>query len=237
MGTYEKETNCIVMELKLEHINVNLPIRGGGNRKLLSGVNLSVQGGDFTLLYGDNGSGKTSLIRAVAGLNPYYSGSIQIREKAVDVESHIGLIKSHSSILLTVPVRPVGMRVREFLDLYENERDIALYKELFELFSIGKLMDSFMDSVSDGERQKVLLTKVLSKKTNLLILDEPSTYLDFNSREKLYDFLSSRLIKLNKAILISTHDLHNAKKHLNNSYYVKDGAVEETGLELTISKT
>ena len=91
-----------------------------------------------------------------------------------------------------------------------------------------------MDSISDGERQKVLLTKVLSKKATVIILDEPSTYLDYTSREKLYEFLSNRMIPMGKALLISTHDLHNAREHMSKSYLVKDGKVVATQQKLEI---
>ena len=214
-------------ELRLRNIDVNLP-----SGRVLSDVNLDARAGEITLLYGDNGTGKTSLIRVISGLNTHYSGDIEMHNESIDIDNHISVVRKRSSILLTVPVRPAGMRVREFLGLYEEERNDTLYSELVELFSVAKLMNSYMDSISDGERQKVLLVKVLSKNVDLIILDEPSTFIDFRSREKLYEFISERLMKLGKAILLSTHDLHNAREHLSNSYHVIEGKVSETGTVL-----
>lgn len=217
------------MQLSLENIECNL-----SKKKLLGGVNLSVDRGELTLLYGDNGSGKTSLIRVIAGLNRNYSGSVVINGEEVISQNHFSLVKRHCSILLTIPVRPTGMKVKDFLDLYSDERDLGLFDELYQLFSIDKLIDSYMDSISDGERQKVLLTKTLSKDVGLLILDEPSTYLDYNSKEKLYNFISTRLMDKGRAILLSTHDLHNAQEHISNSFLVNNGIVIETGKELKV---
>ena len=137
-------------------------------------------------------------------------------------------MKDRASILLTVPINPSGITVREFLGLFENEKNDKVFDELYSGFNISKIANSFLDSISDGERQKVLLLKVLSKDVDLFILDEPGTFLDYSTKKYLYDFIRRMVKEQKRGVLISSHDLDHLRETIDGSYRLHDGTGELT---------
>ena len=192
--------------------------------KLLKNLSLKVNVHDVVLLKGLNGAGKTSLMRTIAGLMPFSDGDIYIENQKLTKNNHNSIVRESCSVLLTMPLQANGILVSDYFDLHLNQLDSSEFEKLKDLFSIQYLMDKYIDQLSDGERQKVLLIKTLSKRASLYLLDEPSTFLDYKSKEILYNYLKTKTQELNKAILICSHDLLNVEAFSNKIFLIENGS-------------
>lgn len=157
------------------------------------GINLSVADGEMVLLKGPNGSGKTTFLKTLAGLIPPLAGSFYA-PGAVLVPTRIPKIK--------------GFTVTEFIDTCLSFTSKAGNKKysvsaVLEKLGLGELAERDISTLSDGQFQKVCICPAVASGKKLLLLDEPTAFLDADSKVQLMDFLKS----LKATILLSSHDL------------------------------
>lgn len=168
-----------------------------GGRAVLDHVDVRVSAGEIVTLVGPNGSGKTSLLRVLLGLQPVDSGSIQRRP---------GLRVGYMPQRLQVePVLPLS--VKRFLllagQITDNELHIACQRS-----GIEKLLQKPLQGISGGELQRVLLARTLLRKPDLLVLDEPAQGVDINGQQQLYQLIAEIRTELGCGVLMVSHDLH-----------------------------
>jgi ABC-2 type transport system ATP-binding protein len=191
-----------------------------GKLTALDGVNLNLKSGCITGLLGPNGSGKTTLIKLVAGLLQPSEGDVLVCGYPVGPES-----KAVVSYLSDRICLDPQMRVRDALDFYEDfyadfRRDTA-----FEMF--GKLdLDSGkrLKTLSKGNREKVQLILVMSRKARLYLLDEPIGGVDPAARDYIINTILSNYSK-DAAVLISTHLIQDVEQILDDIIFLKEGKV------------
>lgn len=170
-------------------------------------LNLTINRGDLVLLSGRNGSGKTTFLKTVAGLLTPLSGTISA-PGAVLIPTRIPKVK--------------GFTVTEFVNTgltpnYHEEggrypsRSLSV-GETLELLGIAELADRDISTLSDGQFQKACLAPALASGKQLILLDEPTAFLDTESRENLMQLLSSFT---NCAVIVSSHDIAACKPHCN----------------------
>ncbi|MDY6277539.1 MAG: ABC transporter ATP-binding protein [Bacteroidales bacterium] len=157
------------------------------------GINLSVADGEMVLLKGPNGSGKTTFLKTLAGLIPPLAGSFYA-PGAVLVPTRIPKIK--------------GFTVTEFIDTCLSFTSKAGNKKysvsaVLEKLGLGELAERDISTLSDGQFQKVCICPAVASGKKLLLLDEPTAFLDADSKVQLMEFLKS----LKATILLSSHDL------------------------------
>ncbi len=157
------------------------------------GINLSVADGEMVLLKGPNGSGKTTFLKTLAGLIPPLAGSFYA-PGAVLVPTRIPKIK--------------GFTVTEFIDTCLSFTSKAGNKKysvsaVLEKLGLGELEERDISTLSDGQFQKVCICPAVASGKKLLLLDEPTAFLDADSKVQLMEFLKS----LKATILLSSHDL------------------------------
>ena len=139
-------------------------------------INITILGGRLTCLIGDNGIGKSTLLRTLSGFQPKVGGEIWL-----------------------------GSREADSLSQRERSRIISI-QSLVET-GAWPLRDRKIDSLSDGECQKVMIARALAQETPIILLDEPTAFLDFHSRIDTLRLLSRLAHTMGKTILLSTHDL------------------------------
>ena len=228
-----KENNILV---KL--INVGL-LR---NQKwLVKGVSLTVEKGQIVTLIGPNGSGKSTTAKIAIGIHKNIEGKVE------KFTNKIGYVPQKISIDWTLP-----LRVSDFMVLTENLSDEAI-NEALSLTGAEHLKHKSLGNLSGGEFQRVLLARAVSKKPELLVLDEPVQGVDFTGEIALYKLIKEISEKLNCGILLISHDLHTVMSAtdfvlclnghvccsgtpkdvaMNNEYKVLFGAVSYTHLTL-----
>jgi len=163
---------------------------------LVKGVSLQVEKGKIVTLIGPNGSGKSTTAKIALGLFKNIEGQVE------KFTNNIGYVPQKISIDWTLP-----LRVKDFMLLTDNLKDDAL-DEALTLTGVKHLKDKNLGNLSGGEFQRVLLARAISKKPELLVLDEPVQGVDFTGEIALYELIKKISEKLNCGILLISHDLH-----------------------------
>lgn len=186
-----------------------------GTTRVLKNISFNVESGDFVGLAGPNGAGKTTLIKAILGLLPIVSGSVNLFNKPITEFNEWGSIgylpQKSSTISALFPAtvsEVIGLGLLsqgKWLKRLNNE-DQKKIDEILDELGITNLKDKIFSELSGGQQQKVLLARALVSKPKLLIFDEPSTALDPESRESFFQILKRLNSKEQIAIILITHD-------------------------------
>ena len=163
---------------------------------LVKGVSLQVEKGKIVTLIGPNGSGKSTTAKIALGIYKKIDGSVE------KYTTKIGYVPQKISIDWTLP-----LRVNDFMILTESISD-DLIDEALSLTGVIHLKDKNLGDLSGGEFQRVLLARAISKKPELLVLDEPVQGVDYTGEIALYELIKKISDKLNCGILLISHDLH-----------------------------
>ena len=163
---------------------------------LVKGVSLTVKKGQIVTLIGPNGSGKSTTAKIAIGIHKNIEGKVE------KFTNKIGYVPQKISIDWTLP-----LRVNDFMVLTENLSDEAI-NEALSLTGAEHLKHKSLGNLSGGEFQRVLLARAVSKKPELLVLDEPVQGVDFTGEIALYKLIKEISGKLNCGILLISHDLH-----------------------------
>jgi len=191
------------------HSRVNRP-------PVVSGLNLQLRSGQLTCLIGPNGIGKSTLLRTLAGLQKPLGGDILIDGRPIS-QLHSEELARKVSIVLTDSSHPGDLRVAQVVELgrlpYTNwlgtlsKVDHQIVRQSLELVNAISLTGRSFSELSDGERQKVMIARALAQEPTVMILDEPTAFLDWPNRVDLLVKLKEIASETEKAILISSHDL------------------------------
>jgi iron complex transport system ATP-binding protein len=179
-------------------------------------LNLNLQEGKLIALIGANGIGKSTLLRTITGIQKPISGTVLLNDKNIHkLDSRI--LAQNLSVVLTEKLPPSNLTVFELIALgrqpYTNwigqltDTDIAKINEAIALTQIEHLISKKHYEISDGQLQIVLIARAIAQNTSLIILDEPTTYLDLQHKVVLFKLLKKLTQETGKCILFSTHDI------------------------------
>ena len=226
---------------------------GGKTPKVIANeLNLRLNAGEFVCLVGPNGAGKSTLLRTVTGLQPKLSGEIHLSGRRLE-SYHPRELANQVSVVLTSPISVGAMRVDElaamgrfpFTGLFDrmSDRDWEVVHETLRVVGVDGLSQRYVHTLSDGERQKVMIARALAQEPHLLVLDEPTAYLDLPGRVVVMDLLHDLASGHDKAVLTSTHDLDLALRHadriwlMDDSGQIHQGAPEDLVLNGSFAQT
>lgn len=181
-------------------------------RVLFEDINLKLSRGRLVCLMGPNGVGKSSLIRTISGLQPLLDGNVTI--EGVGDEDHL---PRQVSTVLTEKASVANMQVYEFVSFGRypyldwkaslSKPDHEKINDALAKVGIDDLRYANVSTLSDGQMQMVMIARALVQDTPIILLDEPTAHLDLNHRLEVMKLLKTLTRELNKAILISTHEL------------------------------
>jgi zinc transport system ATP-binding protein len=182
------------MIVKLE--NISLVLNG---QNILSDINLQLAKGKITTLIGPNGGGKTSTARILLGILKPTSGKVMM-----DSKIKIGYMPQKIAIDKTIP-----LTAKDFIQLSKRQIkfDEALQKLSLRL-NVEKILDKQIHDLSGGQMQKILFLRALTNNPDLLVLDEPTQYMDIAATQDFYQIIDEVRKASNCAILLISHDLH-----------------------------
>lgn len=186
-------------------------------RKVVAeGITANIQSGELTCILGANGIGKSTLLRTLSAFQPKLAGEVFVQGKEIASYTEKQLSKL-LSVVLTEKCDVKNMSARELIGLGRspytgfwgtlNEDDKQMVDKAISLVKIENLANRMVDTLSDGERQKVMIAKALAQDTPIIFLDEPTAFLDFPSKVEIMQLLHRLSRKTNKTIFLSTHDL------------------------------
>ncbi len=183
---------------------------------LLNNLNLSLESGKLVALLGQNGAGKSTLLRALTCDERPLAGTIEVNGKNLldmsqkDRSRLIGLVSTErvqAGALTVTELVGLGRQPHTgFLGRLDDE-DRAIVRQSMEDAGIIGKANEYMPSLSDGERQKAMIARALAQQTPIIILDEPTAFLDVASRIETMRLLQTLAHDRGKAVLLSSHDI------------------------------
>lgn len=201
-------------------------------KSLLTDVTLTIECGVLTSLQGRNGTGKSTLLRCIAGLTKPTSGSVLINNQSL-----FELLPLERSRLIgtlwTDRVRLPGLTLRDlvWMGTYNARKASStaelnrITEECIDIMDLRILAQQPLDQLSDGELQKAMIARALAQKPSFLLLDEPTTFLDYVAKEELMETLRRLSENNGPGILFTSHDLDIIGKHAQRKLELKNGSV------------
>lgn len=213
-------------------------LTAGYNKKAVVGdANFKVNRGEIVTIIGANGVGKSTLLKTVAGLLPVIDGDILFGDKKlVDISSREKAKKL--SVLLTDKINSDYMTCYDVIATgryaYTNglgmlsEDDKKAIDEAISEINIREIQDKHFDKLSDGQKQRVMLARAICQKPEMIILDEPTSFLDIGYKIEIMSMLK-KLASNNIAVLMTMHDLDIVKKVSDKVISIKEGKIDKIG--------
>ncbi|MCI0522952.1 MAG: ABC transporter ATP-binding protein, partial [Bacteroidales bacterium] len=214
---------------------------------IMEHLTLTARRGELVALIGRNGTGKSTLLRTMVALQPPLSGVARL--SGIDIlSSDRSSLPKVVSFASTEPFAVHNIKVREVVALgrfpYTNwigtltRADELSVNEALEATGILSLAERNIDAVSDGEKQRALIARSLAQDTELLVMDEPTAYLDLPSRYNIVSLLKKLTREKGKCVIYSTHDLDTAINEADKIWLMSERGVAEGAPEdLMLSKT
>lgn len=212
----EKEALIHLNQLSIGYKKSDKPI------EILAGLNYSFYAGELVGIMGLNGMGKSTLLKSIAGLLPSLKGSIEVAGTKVGIEQVVELSKKVSIVLTerfggfnltTMDVVSSGLSPYTNLFNQLNANQHQLVNEAIKQCHLQDYQNHRIEELSDGFFQRTLIAKALAQQTPVMLLDEPSAFLDFASKHELFILLKHLAELQKKCILISSHDIEMLKKY------------------------
>ncbi len=180
------------------------------------GIDASLFSGELTCLLGPNGAGKSTLLKTLSAFIPPLAGRIVIEGRDLADYSDSDLAKV-IGVVLTERINLSNMSVEELVGMGRSpytgfwgaltEHDRSIVDEAISLVRINELRHRMVNTLSDGERQKVMIAKALAQETPIIFLDEPTAFLDYPSKVEIMQLLQELSRVKDKTVFLSTHDL------------------------------
>ena len=222
-----------------------------GTEAVASSLNAEIRSGELTCLLGANGVGKSTLLRTLSAFQPKLGGHIYIKGKELEEYADrelaclLGVVLTERSDVHDLSVADlIGLGRSPYTGFWGTLRreDREAVDRAVALVGIEGLMGRMSDTLSDGERQKVMIAKALAQETPVILLDEPTAFLDFPSKVEIMLLLHDLSRETGKTIFLSTHDLDLALQ-LADKVWLLDrtqglavGTPEDLALDGTLSR-
>ena len=216
----------------------NLRVKIAG-KEILHGLNVDIAAGRRTAIVGPNGAGKTTLLRALAGLNHRYTGEIVLDGRELGSYSEKALARVRA-ILPQERAAAQGLTVEQLVtygrfahaELFQTRSDAEDREAVawaMETAHVSAFAEREVHTLSGGERQRVFLAMALSQRPRLLLLDEPTTYLDVAHQLRVMEIIT-RLNRVHgMTILMVLHDMAHAMQYADDIVLMQSGRVRATG--------
>lgn len=204
----------------------------------LKSITFGIKQGDMIGLIGPNGAGKTTLLKIICGLIRDFSGNLQICGKKINEYLNIALAKIISYIPqidnyvfdFTV-AEIIAMGRRPYLNSFGilNNKDKEIITDIINFLGLNKIVKRKYLSLSGGEKRLVLIARALAQEASVLLMDEPTTYLDLRYKIILMNKLQ-KLNEIGKTIILVSHDINLMAEYLTRFIFLKQGEVIYDGL-------
>lgn len=177
------------------------------NHIALENISFTVKEGEYVCLVGENGSGKSTLIKTIVGLHKEDEGNVDMKI-SLDQVSYLAQTNLKDLNFPATAKEIILSGTQKHLKFpFYSKKDKELYKKVIKELKIEDIQFKRIGDLSGGQKQRVLIARALIREPKLLILDEPSTGLDYNITKELYEILKELNKNQNMTIIMATHDL------------------------------
>ena len=217
--------NCITTK------NLNISY---GNVDIVKDLNLNIPKGKITTIIGANGCGKSTILKTIGRVITPKSGNIYINGKDIYKENPREIAKN-MAILPQSPQAPSGLTVEELIAYGRfphqkgfgkaNDKDKDIVNWALEITGIEEFKDRNIDDLSGGQRQRAWIAMALAQETDILLLDEPTTYLDLAHQLEILKLLEDLNKNQGRTIVMVIHEINNAARFADHMIGIKKGRV------------
>lgn len=207
--------------------------------EVLNNISLEVLGGEFVGILGPNGSGKTTLIKIISGQLKAQTGFAKANDVDIRSFNHrdlgrtIAVVPQETAIpfqFSTLEVVLMGRAPYMPLFGFETEEDIKIAKEAMTSTDVVRLADRNIQELSGGEKQRVIVARALAQQPKILILDEPTTFLDIRHQMDLYQLIRKKNHEDKLTVITVLHDINLASTFCDRIVFLKSGKIVADGL-------
>jgi iron complex transport system ATP-binding protein len=234
--------------LSFDHLEIGFV--GGKNRRvLLPPIHGTAYKGELIAVIGKNGVGKSTLLRTITGLQVLLGGDLSVDGRNIKEYSRI-LLSEKVGYISTEIIKVSNMKVYDLVSLGRfpytnwlgtiNSSDHTIIMESLEKTGMGDFMGRPITELSDGERQRAMIAMVLAQDAKIMVMDEPTAFLDISSKFEIMHLMHELTTTRDKTIIFSTHDLSTALSQADKIWVLKEkglfeGAPEDLMLEGTFN--
>ncbi|WP_216082711.1 ABC transporter ATP-binding protein [Candidatus Mycoplasma haematohominis] len=206
-------------------------------RQILKDINLKIKKGSFNVVIGPNGSGKTTLIRSLINLNEGFTGEVLWNGKEISTINRTEFSRQVSYIPQFLNLQN-EISILDFLEMFRypyrqlesNNPDLdhSLVMSTMEKNDCAKWQHKMIKELSGGQKQKILLTSVLVQESEIIVLDEPTSFLDVKNQHQFLEILKE-FHRKGKTIIMILHDLQQSIDYADNLIVIQDGEIRASG--------
>jgi iron complex transport system ATP-binding protein len=205
---------------------------------MLNSLNTSILKGSFTGIVGPNGSGKTTLFKAITGEIPVRAGNITFNGQKI---SQIPIkLRAQKMAIVSQHTETVDINVEDYVllgrlpykksfQLFEKKTDIAIAHQFMDLTGISHYRNKLMSELSGGEQQLAAIARALTQEPELLLLDEPTAFLDISHQVQILNLIQHLNEELKLTVLLIIHDLNLASEYCNYLIMMSKGGIYKEG--------
>lgn len=211
---------------------------GYGKTEIVHGVDIKIPTGKVTVIIGANACGKSTLLKAMARVLTPMEGSVMLDGKPL-TEVSTRVLARHLGLLPQQPIAPEGITVADLVArgrhphlgffASASAQDRRIVEESLTATRTADLADRSIDELSGGQRQRVWIAMALAQRTDVLLLDEPTTFLDLAHQVEVLDLLTDLNDSRGTTIVMVLHDINLAARYADHIIAMKDGAVVGVG--------
>lgn len=210
----------------------------GYDTPIVNNISLEIQPGKLTILVGSNGCGKSTLLKCLARVLPPMSGQVLLNDEPIHQLGAKAVAKT-LALLPQGPIAPEGLTVRELVaqgryphqTFFQqwSEHDEQMVDEAMAMANVTELADRAVTDLSGGQRQRCWIAMVLAQETDIILLDEPTTYLDLKVQVDLLSLLSQLAHQHHRTLVVVLHELNLAAAYADELIMMKSGTIYAAG--------
>ncbi|GAA0501326.1 ABC transporter ATP-binding protein [Salinibacillus aidingensis] len=209
-----------------------------GEHKVLKNVSFQVNKGTCMAIIGPNGSGKSTLLKMISGLLPPTAGEVKFENKNILHQKQKSIARKMAVLSQDgLPASPISVFDTVLMGRYphlkwyqrEREHDIQLVNDVLELTGLSHLKDQLLDTLSGGEKQRVAIAKAMVQEPEILLLDEPTTFLDIGHQVNVLELVKRWQHQTGLTVVMVLHDLNLAAQYSDELILLNHGVIEKVG--------
>ncbi len=205
------------------------------SRSVIKNISFSISKGDFLAVLGINGAGKSTLLKCINRVLKPHKGAVYIKDDEAfklsrrELAKRIGYVAQRNENIRTTVFDAVLLGRKPYIQWEASESDLEIVQDALSTLELSEYALRYLDELSGGEQQKVIIARALAQKPELLLLDEPTSSLDLKNQLEVANIIKKVAKEQQMAAVVTMHDLNLAIRFADKFLLIKDGEIYAAG--------